>query len=67
MQRLKALTTGSLPTFIDIGSNFNSYEVTEDSLLYQMRTNGRNVTFIGDDTWLGLYGSLLPRVFDYHH
>ena len=65
MQRLKALTTGSLPTFIDIGSNFNNYEVTEDNLLNQIRTNGRNVTFIGDDTWLGLYGSLLTRVFDY--
>lgn len=65
MQRLKALTTGSLPTFIDIGSNFNSYEITEDSLPYQARANGRNITFIGDDTWLGLYGNMLNKVFDY--
>ena len=65
MQRLKALTTGSLPTFIDIGSNFNSYQITEDSLPYQAKANGRNLTFIGDDTWLGLYGSMLTKVFDY--
>ena len=65
MQRLKALTTGSLPTFIDIGENFNSHQITEDSLPFQAKANGRNVTFIGDDTWLGLYGGLLTKVFDY--
>ena len=65
MQRLKALTTGSLPTFIDIGSNFNSYAVSEDSLPYQAKLNGRNVTFIGDDTWLGLYPDMLTKTFDY--
>ena len=65
MQRLKALTTGSLPTFIDIGSNFNSYQITEDSLPYQAKANGRNLTFIGDDTWLGLYGDMLTKVFEY--
>ena len=66
MQRLKALTTGSLPTFVDIGSNFNSYAVAEDSLPHQARHSGRNVTFVGDDTWLGLYpGDVLTRVFAY--
>ena len=65
MQRLKALTTGSLPTFIDIGSNFNSYAISEDSLPHQAKLNGRNITFIGDDTWLGLYPDMLTRTFDY--
>ena len=65
MQRLKALTTGSLPTFIDVGSNFNSYAVSEDSLPYQFKANRRNLTFIGDDTWLGLYPDMLTKVFDY--
>jgi len=64
MQRLKALTTGSLPTFVDIGSNFNSYAVLEDSLPYQAKNNGRNVTFVGDDTWLGLYPDMLTRPVD---
>lgn len=65
MQRLKALTTGSLPTFVDIGSNFNSYEITEDSLPKQCHQNGRRITFIGDDTWLGLYPMSLHRVFPF--
>ena len=55
MQRLKALTTGGLPTFVDIGSNFNSYEITEDNLIVQCKRNGRKITYMGDDTWLGLY------------
>lgn len=65
MQRLKALTTGSLPTFIDIGSNFNSYAISEDSLPLQAKLNDRNITFIGDDTWLGLYPGMLTKTFDY--
>lgn len=40
MQRLKALTTGSLPTFVDAGSNFASYAVREDNLLWQLASNG---------------------------
>jgi len=31
MQRLKGLTTGGLPTFLDIGRNFNSAAVGDDS------------------------------------
>ena len=65
MQRLKALTTGSLPTFIDIGSNFNSYAVSEDSIPHQAKLNSRNITFIGDDTWLGLYPDMLTKTYDY--
>ena len=65
MQRLKALTTGGLPTFIDIGSNFNSYKILEDNLIYQAKGHARNVTFMGDDTWLGLYPDMFTKVFDY--
>lgn len=54
MQRLKALTTGVLPTFIDAGSNFNSPAVREDSWVAQLGGTG---AFIGDDTW----ESLFPR------
>ena len=32
MQRLKGLTTGSLPTFIDVGSNFGSSAISEDNI-----------------------------------
>lgn len=40
MQRLKALTTGSLPTFIDAGSNFASYAIVEDNLIKQLTNAG---------------------------
>lgn len=37
MQRLKGLTTGSLPTFIDAGSNFATPEINEDNVIDQVR------------------------------
>jgi phosphatidylinositol glycan class O len=55
MQRLKGLTTGSLPTFIDAGSNFASTEVLEDNLISQWNSAGKQVGVLGDDTWLGLF------------
>jgi len=51
LQRLKGLTTGSLPTFVDAGSNFASTEITEDNFIDQFVHLGKNVTFMGDDTW----------------
>uniref|UniRef100_A0A6I8N613 GPI ethanolamine phosphate transferase 3, catalytic subunit n=1 Tax=Ornithorhynchus anatinus TaxID=9258 RepID=A0A6I8N613_ORNAN len=59
MQRIKALTTGSLPTFVDAGSNFASYAIREDNLIGQLVQNGKRVVFLGDDTWEGLF----PRAF----
>lgn len=36
LQRLKGITTGSLPTFIDIGSNFGTDEIIEDNIIDQV-------------------------------
>lgn len=36
LQRLKGITTGSLPTFIDIGSNFATAEINEDNIIDQV-------------------------------
>ncbi|NP_001120383.1 GPI ethanolamine phosphate transferase 3 [Xenopus tropicalis] len=55
MQRIKGMTTGSLPTFVDVGSNFASYAIQEDNLIHQLVENGRRVVFMGDDTWDGLF------------
>ncbi|XP_069482908.1 GPI ethanolamine phosphate transferase 3 [Ambystoma mexicanum] len=55
MQRIKGMTTGSLPTFIDVGSNFATYAIQEDNLIDQFVQNGRKVVFMGDDTWDGLF------------
>lgn len=43
MQRIKGLTTGSLPTFIDISSNFGAMSIEEDSLLLRVKDAGKKV------------------------
>ncbi|XP_045879435.1 GPI ethanolamine phosphate transferase 3 isoform X7 [Meles meles] len=63
MQRLKALTTGSLPTFIDAGSNFASYAIVEDNLIKQLASAGRRVVFMGDDTWKDLFPGAFSQAF----
>jgi GPI ethanolamine phosphate transferase 3 subunit O len=55
LQRLKGLTTGTLPTFIDIGSNFAGTAIEEDNLLMQLRDAGRRIVHLGDDTWMSLF------------
>ncbi|XP_051973307.1 GPI ethanolamine phosphate transferase 3 [Xyrauchen texanus] len=59
MQRIKGFTTGSLPTFIDVGNNFASNAILEDNLVHQLGQVGKRVVFMGDDTWL----SLFPKKF----
>ena len=60
LQRLKGLTTGTLPTFIDIGSNFAGTAIEEDNILAQLKHAGRTIVQLGDDTW----HSLFPGYFD---
>ncbi|KAJ3358884.1 hypothetical protein GGF32_009895 [Allomyces javanicus] len=65
LQRLKAMTTGSLPTFIDMSSNFGSDEIAEDSIPYQVHAAGANLTFMGDDTWMGLFPRYLAHAWPF--
>lgn len=60
LQRLKGLTTGQLPTFIDAGSNFAGSAIDEDNWLQALRSKnitgkGKNLVFLGDDTWISLF------------
>jgi len=58
MQRLKGLTTGGLPTFIEIGRNFDSSAIAEDNIIDQMVKSGhKRIAFMGDDTWTNLFPS----------
>ncbi|KAL5111967.1 GPI ethanolamine phosphate transferase 3 [Taenia crassiceps] len=59
MQRLKALLTGSMPTFIDAGSNFGGSEIQEDNILKQWALTGKKICFVGDQVWV----ELLPNRF----
>lgn len=60
LQRLKALTAGNLPTFIDIGSNFAGQATEEDNILVQLKQQGKTIVHLGDDTWHALF----PGYFD---
>jgi phosphatidylinositol glycan class O len=63
LQRLKGLTTGTLPTFIDAGSNFAGTAIDEDNLIAQLRNASRRVVHLGDDTWHALFpGSFEPNL-----
>lgn len=55
LQRIKGLTTGSLPTFVDVGSNFGGSSILEDSILNQLKLAGKKVMFCYSNrnvTWL---------------
>ncbi|TPX15550.1 uncharacterized protein E0L32_004248 [Thyridium curvatum] len=55
LQRLQGLTTGTLPTFFDMSSNFAGTEIEEDNLLFQLRSAGKKIVHLGDDTWTALF------------
>ncbi|KAL9601894.1 MAG: hypothetical protein Q9219_002247 [cf. Caloplaca sp. 3 TL-2023] len=55
LQRLKGLTTGTLPTFVDAGSNFAGTAIEEDNLVAQLRDAGKTLVHLGDDTWHSLF------------
>ncbi|XP_067249657.1 GPI ethanolamine phosphate transferase 2 isoform X1 [Chanodichthys erythropterus] len=62
MPRIKALTTGSIPGFIDVVMNLNSPALLEDNLIWQAKSNGKRIIFYGDDTWVRLF----PKHFMEH-
>ncbi|RKF74307.1 GPI ethanolamine phosphate transferase 3 [Golovinomyces cichoracearum] len=55
LQRLKGLTTGTLPTLVDLGSTFAGTAVEEDNLLIQLKDAGKRIVHLGDDTWTALF------------
>ncbi|KAL5443339.1 hypothetical protein PMIN07_008908 [Paraphaeosphaeria minitans] len=60
MQRLKGLTTGTLPAFVDAGSNFAGTAIEEDNLISQLKNASKRIVHLGDDTWHALF----PGHFD---
>ena len=43
MQRIKAITTGSLPTFVEFSENFSSAKLDEDNFVRQLQVRGFRV------------------------
>jgi hypothetical protein len=63
LQRLKSICTGTLPVFVEIRNNFDfSHRLESDSFVTHFSKAG-NVTVIGDDTWVALFGARLSRQF----
>lgn len=67
MPRVKAITTGSVPSFLDVILNFAESDTTstlanQDTWLAQLkaRPEGRLVMY-GDDTWLKLFPGMFDR------
>jgi phosphatidylinositol glycan class O len=61
--RLKGLTTGTLPTFLEAGSNFAGTAIDEDNMVAQLYAAGRRVVHLGDDTWQSLFpGLFVPNL-----
>lgn len=65
LQRLKGMTTGSLPTFIDMGSNFATPELNEDNVIDQIAGNNLSAVFMGDSTWVELFPNRFKRKYAY--
>ena len=65
LQRLKGMTTGSLPTFIDMGSNFATPEINEDNVINQIFANNLSAVFLGDSTWTELFPKKFKRKYAY--
>ncbi|KAI0084547.1 hypothetical protein BDY19DRAFT_909752 [Irpex rosettiformis] len=65
LQRIKGITTGSLPTFIDMGSNFGGSSNLEDSFIGQLTAAGKKIAFMGDDTWMTVYPDSFDTSFPY--
>jgi ethanolaminephosphotransferase len=71
MPRVKAITTGSIPSFLDVILNFAESDTTstlanQDTWLAQIRagrhaTNDGKLIMYGDDTWLKLFPGMFAR------
>lgn len=65
LQRMKGLTTGGLPTFIDVGNSFGAPAIVEDNLIHQLVQNGKRVVMMGDDTWLQCFPHHFNRSYPF--
>lgn len=54
-QRLKSMTAGSLPSFFDVSNAFSAPQMDEDTIIDQLKRQGKVLTFMGDATWKDLF------------
>ena len=67
LPRIKALTTGIIPSFLDAILNIAESDTTSslanhDNWVYQYKQQGnRSIYFFGDDTWIRLFPDLFTK------
>lgn len=61
LPRIKSLTTGRVPQFIDILLNLGTTGAIKDSFLHQAVKKGKKIVFYGDNTWLKIYPEIFVR------
>lgn len=67
MPRVKAITTGSIPSFLDVILNFAESDTisnltSQDTWLAQLKDKrGGKLVMYGDDTWLKLFPDTFSR------
>lgn len=66
MPRLKAMTTGSVPSFLDVILNIAESDTSstlafQDTWLAQLKARGDQLVMYGDDTWLKLFPGMFDR------
>lgn len=63
MPRIKSITTGTIPKFIDVILNFGNQVLKGDSLIHRMKRLDRKVVFYGDNTWTNLFPEMFYRSY----
>lgn len=66
MPRLKAITTGSVPSFLDVILNIAESDTSstlayQDTWLAQLKAAGGRLVMYGDDTWVKLFPGMFDR------
>ncbi|KAL2809023.1 alkaline-phosphatase-like protein [Aspergillus granulosus] len=66
MPRLKAITTGSVPSFLDVILNIAESDTSstlahQDTWLAQIKAKSGQLVMYGDDTWLKLFPGMFSR------
>lgn len=66
MPRLKSMTTGSVPSFLDVILNIAESDTSstlafQDTWLAQLKARGDQLVMYGDDTWLKLFPGMFNR------
>jgi predicted AlkP superfamily pyrophosphatase or phosphodiesterase len=66
LPRIKALTTGSIPNFLDAILNIAESDTSstlayQDTWLSQANASGKRIVMYGDDTWIKLFPGMFGR------